>query len=362
MNKAFLLIILIVITCCSCRLPYNPDVEAGNKILVVDALLTNHAGASYVRLSMAIPYDVTGISPCVMNATVFLTDETNNSISFSETSPGYYEPVDTEFEGKIHVAYKLSVITPDGSVYVSAPETIPEDIEPVNVYGGYTQTEYLIKVENGKTIRQTGKFCALYFDYIGVDVVPRFRYTSSRLIEYGISIASGTFYCWKTVHDNNLRFTNEKFASSSINIHKQEVSISPYTNQILVRYIIDSPLGWIYSDSLIMVPEYRRIVTVDQYRLNDDSYAYYKSLIAQSEAEGKMFDPVISQVVRNISCVNDPDQPVLGFFEASNLMTVTYDFRRYGVGSDIFVTRIDNLPPHSPEGFLFNHLPDFWIQ
>lgn len=366
MNKSFLFIILIAITCCSCRMPYEPDIETNNEILVVDALLTNQAGASYVKLSMAIPYDGAGTSPAVENATVFLTDENNSRISFSETSAGYYESVDTEFEGAVNVTYELTVITPDGCTYVSAPETIPEDMEPDSVYGGYDQVEYLTQDADGRTIKHKKDFCALYFDYSGETVAPRFRYTSSQLIEYGIAInqdmLSGIFYCWMTQNDNDLRFTYEKYASSSINIHKQEVSIIPGTIYMAVHYITDSPSGYIYSDSLIRVPEYRRIVKIDQYRLNDDSYAYYKKIMALSEAEGKLFDPVISQLKGNISCVSDPARTVLGFFEASSLRNMTYNFRRYGEGSDIFVTRIDNLPPHPPEGFLFNQLPDFWIE
>ena len=184
MNKTFLFIILIVITFSSCRVPYEPDIEADQEILVVDAFLTNHQGASYVRLSMAIPYDLAGTCPGVQNATVYLTDENHNLISFSETSAGYYEPVDTAFAGEINVTYKLTVKMPDGDIYVSEPETIPEDLEPDSAYGGYDQVEYLTKDEFGKLVKVTEDVCAMYFDYMGETVTPRFRYNTSQLIEW----------------------------------------------------------------------------------------------------------------------------------------------------------------------------------
>ena len=76
---------LIVLTIPSCRTSYEPDIEADQEILVVDAFLTNHTGASYVKLSMALPYDLAGTCPSVQNATVYLTDGNYNLITFSET-------------------------------------------------------------------------------------------------------------------------------------------------------------------------------------------------------------------------------------------------------------------------------------
>jgi hypothetical protein len=354
--------VLIVLTFSSCRVPYEPDIEADEEILVVDALITNHIGTSYVRLSMAIPYAVSGNCPSVENATVYLTDGKHNLIAFSETSPGYYEP-DNAFAGEINVTYKLTVKMPDGDVYVSEPEIIPEDLEPDSAYGGYDQVEYITKDEFGKTVKVTEDVCAIYLDYAGDSVTPRFRYNNSQLIEWRLEIA----FLWKTETDNSLRFTNEKYTSSTINIYKQEVSMSPPSTQMLVFALIpclDNPDSVCISDSLITHWEYKRIVEVNQYRLNDDSYEYYKKVKAQSEAEGKLFDPVISPFKGNLSCVNESSKSVLGLFEASNLITMSYVIDRHGVGSEVTITRIDNLPPHSPAGMAwdFDNMPDFWVQ
>jgi hypothetical protein len=360
-NKTFL-IELLVLTFSSCRIPYEPDIDTDQEILVVDAFLTNHTGASYVKLSMAIPYDLDRNYPGVQNATVYLTDGNHNLISFSETSVGYYEPVDTLFAGEINITYKLTVKMPDGEIYFSEPETIPEDIKPDSAYGGYDQVEYLTVDEFGKTVRVIEDVCALYFDYMGEALAPRFRYNSSQLIQFVVSGLSGDFYCWRTLTDNNLRFTDEKYTSSSINIHKQEVSTSPPLPFILAYDIVRTPSGeWVHGDSMLIVYEDKRIVEVNQYRLNEDSYAYYKNVKTQSDAEGKLFDPVISQLKGNMSCVNVSSKTVLGFFEASNLKTMSYIISRTGVGSKVTITRIDNVAPHPPAGFMVNEKPDFWV-
>jgi len=175
------------------------------------------------------------------------------------------------------------------------------------------------------------------------------------------------FYCWKTEIDNNLRFTNENYASSSTNVYKQEVCITPPEIQIKVKDLMMNPVthnsnDWIYADSQIDLFEYRRILEIKQYRLNEDSYEYYKAVKKQSDAEGKVFDPIISQLHGNIKCITAVSKPVFGFFEASNLTTLSYIIRRNGLGSNISFLRINNLPIHTNEGFMLGQLPDFWIQ
>jgi hypothetical protein len=324
----------------SCRTPYDPDIEADQEILVVDAFLTNHSGASYVKLNLARPFDLDGELPSVHEAVVYLTDKTHNEIYFQETSAGYYEPVDNLFAGEINASYELTVITPDGCIYSSEPETIPEDMIPSRVYGGYDQVAHLAKDAFGKTIMITEDVCAMYFDYMGDTEAPRFRYNSSQFVEYFISSGSNTFCCWMTETDNNLRLTYQKYASSSLNIYKQEVSTSPPNLNLIVNNIEIAPGSseWTSSGSPIQVYEYKRIIEIKQYRLNDDSFEYYKQVKAQSEAEGKLFDPVISQIKGNISCINVPSKLVFGFFEASNLITMSYDISRYDVGYPISIS------------------------
>jgi hypothetical protein len=365
MSKAFLFLLFITIAFSSCRIPYNPDIDTDQQILVVDAFLTNHQGANHVRLTMAIPYDSAGNYPGVLNATVYLTDNTDSTFYFEETSAGYYEPADNRFAGIINKTYILTVQTPDGNTYVSNPETLLPEKEPSNVYGGYDQVEYLAVDYYGITNKVTEDVCAMYFDYIGDTTTPRFRYNSTQLIEYIIiKNLIYTFCCWTTETDNGLRFTNEKFASSSSNVYKQEVSFTPPNINIKVKDLVRSPnlSAWIYGESLLDAYEYKRIIEIKQYRLNNDSYQYYKEVEAQYGAAGKMFDPVISQLKGNITCNSVSLKPVFGFFEVSTLNTISYIIKRNGVGSAITLMRIKNVSPPSAEGFVLDQYPDFWVQ
>ncbi len=366
MNKFTLLLALMVIALASCRTPYDPDIDTDQQILVVDAFLSDQPSTSYVRLTMAIPYDSSGNNPPVQSATVFFTDQNHQVIHFQENQPGYYEPTEADFAGEVNGVYVLTVITTDGDSYESDPQTILPGMDPSRVYGGFDRIEYLSKDAFGKTIKVTEVVCATYFDYLGNTETPHFRYRSSQLVEYSLDKLVLFINCWRTETDNNLRFTNQKFASTSADIFKQEVCVSPPTSTLKVYDIIPNPENdiekpWIISDSLIETYERKRILEIKQYRMNDESYNYYKDVQNQSDAKGKIFDPVISQLKGNISCISNPSKPVFGFFEASSLATFSYIMQRNSIAGSITFTLIENLPPHSSEGFLPVLFPDFWI-
>ncbi|MBN1143908.1 MAG: DUF4249 family protein [Bacteroidales bacterium] len=366
MNKAFLILALTIIVVWSCREPYKPDIDTDQQVLVIDAFLTNYPGYNFVKLTLAVPYDSAGAYPAVSNATVYLTDNTDSVFYFEETGAGYYEPVTFDFEGVINKSYILTVIAPDGNTYVSKPETLLPEMQPSNVYGGYYQAQHLRKNSFGQMVMETEDVCALYFDYEGDTLTPRFRYNSSQLVEYYlIKELINFFCCWQTHKDNNLRFTNEKYTSSSFNIYKQEVCITQPYSRIEVKDLCrdpDDPGTWIYSDQNTEVYEYKRIAKINQYRLNNDSYNYYREVDEQSRAGGKIFDPVISQLKGNITCSNDASKLIFGFFEASTLSTMSYIIKRNGIGRPVELERIENVAPSSPEGFMLSQTPDFWVQ
>ncbi len=362
------LLVLSALALFSCRMPYNPDVDSEQKILVVDAFISNQPQTSYVRLTLALPHDSSGNYPTVQNADVFITDNNNKIIPFEEVRPGFFEPVDYNFAGELEKSYVLTVTTEDGNTFESRPQIIMPDMEPVKVYGGYDKIEYLKKDAFGKTIKVSEKVCATYMDYSGINKTPRFRYQSVQMVEYfDIVDLRYNFYCWVTEKDNSLRFTDEDYNSSSINIYKQEVCYSPAmqgfnTPGLMQNPAPDSEHPFIYSEALKFFYEYKRIIEIKQYRLNEDSYNYYKAVKKQSEAEGKIFDPIISQLRGNITCVSDPSKVVFGFFEASNLSVTSYEIHRNSISGLIDYTRIDNIPQHPDKGFSYNVAPDFWVK
>jgi hypothetical protein len=58
--------------------------------------------------------------------------------------------------------------------------------------------------------------------------------------------------------------------------------------------------------------------------MNRESYRFYKSANAQLEITGKIFDPIASQLLGNMKCINHPEKKVLGLFEASSVVKRAY--------------------------------------
>jgi hypothetical protein len=366
MSKFFSFLVLVV-TLCSCSEVYNPDVDTDSQVLVVDAFLNNHISGNYVKLTKAIPYDTVGAYPRVRKATVYLTDNTDSIFYYEETSAGYYEPVSSSFHGVVNKTYILTVITTDGYTYKSAAETLLPEKEPDKVYGGFEVESSVETDAYGQYYVESEDVCAIYFDYTGETTTPRFRYTSTQIIEFLIEKEVNenyyTFYCWTTETDKTLRFTNETYSSSSTDIIKQKTCRTPATTKIEVFDLEQNDSGqWEIKDTLIDKYEYKRIVKVNQYRLNTDAYDYYKDVYKQTNSDGKIFDAIVSQVQTNMTCQTDTTKKVFGVFEASTLTTLSYVVSRKGVGSTITITRVDNVTPSSSEGFVENDFPDFWIK
>lgn len=368
MRITYLILVLSALALFSCRTPYNPDVDTEQQILVVDAFISNQPQTSYVRLTLALPHDSSGNYQAVQNADVYITDKNDNIILFEEVQPGFFEPVDYNFAGALENSYVLTVTTEDGSTYESRPQVVLPDMQPVKIYGGYDKIEYLKKDAFGNTVKASEKVCATYFDYAGIDKTPRFRYRSAQLVEFfDIVDFRFNFYRWKIEKDNSLRFTDGDFNSSSINIYKQEVCYSPASEGIYELGIMQNPNfdpehPFIYSGDLKYFYEYKRIIEITQYRLNEDSYNFYRAVKNQSEAKGKIFDPIISQLKGNISCISDPSKLVLGFFEASSVSVSTFEIDRNSISGLVSFKRIDNIAQPSKDGFSLEVAPDFWVK
>jgi hypothetical protein len=368
MKHALKILLITLIGISSCTEPYDDAAHSDKQILVVGGFLGNKAGDSYVSLSLATSYDASGVPTKVNNAAVYITDNTDSVFMFREYSSGYYRPVDTSFAGRINKIYTLTVKTADGQEYVSQPETMLPVITPSKAYAGYNQIEELIQNENGASFLNVKDVTELYLDYDGEgEATPRFRYTTSHLVEYIIDkllnppaggVFGYTFYCWITGVDNSLRFTNEKYASNTGKITKQVASVVTADKVLEVPDMSTDSLT--YADTLIKVPEYKRIIRVHQYRLNTDSYNWYKGVESQSSAEGRIFDPLTAQLKGNISCKTDPDRTVLGFFEVSLISDFAYALTRDVPGGEIVVTQVPDIFPDT-KGFTIDTAPGFWI-
>ncbi|MBP2833938.1 DUF4249 family protein [Aquimarina sp. U1-2] len=126
-----LYILLLTIFCISCEDVIEVDVPTGAPRLVIDASFEYYQNENPVnveggiRLTLSAPFFDDQI-PTVSDATVFITNTTDNSvINFSESgTPGFFTPDSGEFIPEFNTDYQLTVIY-DSETYIGTTQLIP---------------------------------------------------------------------------------------------------------------------------------------------------------------------------------------------------------------------------------------------
>jgi hypothetical protein len=361
--------VILLICLASCTDIYRADTDAQQQVPVIDAFLSNTPGNHFVKLSFSLPFDTVALTKKISGARVYVTDNTGKIIPFKEVSAGLYKPADASFAGEINHTYTLTVEMPDKQVYVSPPEPLLPQLQPVKVSGGYEIITKLVKGSYGDILSEDNPVCQIYYDYkTASEEIPRYRYTSAQILEYEIfkevmppvdDISGYMFYCWAVTNSNSLLFTNEKYRTNAGEIINQLVCTTSPGIRIMVP---DMSLKTLNYDATqrISAYEYKMILRINQFRLNEDSYKWYKGVESQATAEGKIFDPLTSQLYGNITCKSNPDKPVLGFFEVSSVSTGSWAVSRNYPIYPITIKSAPNVYP-TQMGFTINTPPAFWI-
>jgi hypothetical protein len=273
----FILILLLF----ACTELYEADIDSDQQVLIIDGFLGNTPGNNYVVLSNSLPFDSVGSRKKISGARVVLTDNAGTNIPLKESFPGTY--YNKSFAGEINKTYTLTVETPDKHIYMSAPERMLALMNPSKVSGGYGKDVKLVENSYGEINKKEKDICEIYYDFKTTDEdIPRFRFTSSQIVEYTIfkdvmpprnGMSGFIWYCWNVQNDNSLIFTNEKYRSNADEINKQIVCTTTPDKKILVQDMSLKTLS--YTDTFVYAYEYNMIIRINQFRLNSDSYTWF---------------------------------------------------------------------------------------
>jgi hypothetical protein len=102
--------------------------------------------------------------------------------------------------------------------------------------------------------------------------------------------------CFKTFYSTNILLASSAAFSSDVISHQLINRIPNDNSKISDRYSI----------------------SVGQYALTAEAYQYWSVLKQNSEETGGLFDPQPSQLKSNIHCIDQPDEPVIGYLSASS--------------------------------------------
>jgi hypothetical protein len=352
MLKVFYSFLLFLFLHAGCREIYLPDTDFIDNVLVVNGLLTDQPGSQHIQLSLSTK---NGYTP-LLGASVSVRDDENQLILFNENTwvgqgGSYYSP--PSFAAEPGRTYTLHIVTQDGKEYESDPQTLLSPLTLDSLYGTKVLKDYFLPTSTGGLIKKTMEGLEIFGDFSNAtDEQPRLRLDVSLLLLYAYNLSGNsdiTFYCWKKLNMVEiLNINNPRFDVGRDRIRQHNICFLPERK----------------SDYSLADNEYfhKFILIIRQYRLNNESYEFYKGIREQLEAEGKLFDPLPAQLKGNIRCVSHPGELTLGLFEVSATQSETFRLNTFLSPSKehYSFTRITDLESISGNDCMMDIPPYFW--
>ncbi len=347
--KSYSFILLVFIAMHSCREPYYPVTDSMDNVLVVDGLVTGEPGMSYIKVLYKQATPFRDLMP-LRNATVYIEDDQNNIYPFSFTGTKYYPS--SSFRGVEGRSYTLYIETEEGDIFRSDPQLMVPAAKLEEVYPYRTVKEFLYDDHYGNPVREIVRGTQVLADLSGRgDEVLRFRTEATLLLLYN-------FYHWR-IPDIDVYYRWKKLdmtGEAGINIPRFDGNYDQVTGHTLcfmpaskMHYGLD-PEEYIY----------RKILIIRYYTLNNEAYRFHREAHRQMTSGNKLFDPVVSQLPSNITCINDPGRPAVGFFEASSTSSETHMLVDQSYDNVFNFIRIEDLEHVPARGSMLNEKPAFW--
>lgn len=284
----------------SCIEEYWPEIDKYEDLLVVDGLLTNGSDQVVVNLSISSPIYKDEFIP-LSNGELYITDENQAITDLVEMEPGIYQVTDSSFRGQVGNKYQLHISLPNGQNYISDVSSLPtpspidsvhwivESPQLSNNNHDFPGIQFYIDNHSNTAdtcyyfwkLSQTYKFKSSF----DIDYVWR-----GKLIPFPKPDSLRT--CWRTTPVNNI------FISST-----------EYLNPPELR---NFPLYFVSTETKMLSIKYSLLVK--QLTISKETYDFYNKLLEQNDDQGNFWSRQPVQILGNMHNVNNPEEPVLGYF------------------------------------------------
>lgn len=302
--------LLIAMANAGCIEKFEFKTTEGDHLLVVTGSITQGAVPYELRLSRTTKFGAGPIAP-VSGAEVTIFDDTGQQENYIETDPGLYHCLGNTVRGQEGSTYFIEIRTDENNVYRSRPETLPSLVQADSIYyelvtetrlndiGNPVEDEY-IKVFVDTPVKKEGKDA--WFRWRMIDA-----YTVNDL-SCGALDPSTTCYITEEADPQNIPvFSSEVIATDRL--EKFQVA----SNLFEPRYAYAS----------------QHFYNVYQYSITKAAYDYWEKISKIANQEGTIFDPPPATVRGNIFNINDENEIVLGYFEATAVDTIrTFSFKQ----------------------------------
>ncbi|MCB0451435.1 MAG: DUF4249 domain-containing protein [Aequorivita sp.] len=330
---AFLLILLFQM---SCTEPYEIETVNYENVLVVESTITDELKPQIVKLSRTSSLEDTSIL-IENNATVTVVSTNGDNFSFSQDNDTGFYISNQSFLARPNTSYTLNIVTQDGKQYTSSAVTLPPSVEMDDVYA-----ERIISPADDKdgvqvlvnTEDPTGN--AKYFRYEYEEtykiVAPYPSPYTAEIINFDdewytfdviLTPREPEIICYSTEYSTGINQT----ATTELNENR------------VVRFPVN------YLSRLDAKMQTRYSILVKQYVQSVEAYTFYKIVKELGSVGSLLSQGQPGYVTGNMVSEANPNEKVLGFFEASSMTSkrIYFNYEDFGMEKPPYFVDCDVL-------------------
>lgn len=308
-NKAKLILFLVFALLLGCEKAFDPKIKGSDASkYVIDGGIFAGADVQTVHISLTSPISEPKQKP-VNGCQVSIVDDRGNNFSLQDMGNGDYQAnIGQEFLS-VGTAFKLIVITLEGSRLQSDFDTLLACPAIKSVY-------YEIENHEGNNPEDITPGAQFYLDYKGSNTDSRkmhwelmetYEYHSmyprewiyDGVVHHIVPRDSSLMVCWRTAQ------VPEIYTLTTSNLNENAY------NKLPLHFVSNRSVRFEYGYSLL----------VKQFSLTDAAFNYWDQMRQNSLLGGSLYETQPLAVKGNMNDLSNPDQEVLGYFGASQLQT-----------------------------------------
>ena len=294
----------------SCEEPFTLEIDPKyNEQLVVDGMITNEPGPYTVSLSLSSPLGTNQFFP-LSGYQVFIEEENGVSELLVESENGVYISSADGIQGIEGEKYRVRIQSPDGKNYQSDYEILQPALPIQEVYYEveYTSVDYFPFDLPGYRFYVDGGEAQQDTLYLMWNLEETWEYESDFKIFYSyydrivhpVQNIDTLKTCWATRAVNGFYFfTTEGFSSPEV---------------------VNYPLHIVNTDTRKLSIRYSLLTR--QMTLTRNAYKYWQKTVEQSTENDQLYTKQPFQVHGNVYNINNPEEPVLGYFATAGISSI----------------------------------------
>jgi hypothetical protein len=327
---------LLAVLIGSCVEPYTPAaVSEAESLLVVEGFINSSAGPTTFSLSRTRKQEnVKNFIP-ESSAQVGIQSEAGDNYALTEQGAGVYTSnlPDLNPDTRYRIYIKTSNHREYASNFVHLKQTPPIDTLTWTVEEDGVQI-YVSAHDPGNNTRYYRWNAEESWEYVSAFYSNHLYKDKQMLTRYGDDLI---FTCWRSDRTREIYLGSSAKLAADV-IYRQPITFIPVgTGKLMEKYSI----------------------LVSQYALSQQGFEYWQILEKNTESTGSIFDAQPSQLPGNIYCLTNPQEPVIGFVEASSVQQKrifivgrSLPFRTPNIGYETCeLDTVPNSPSHLEEKF-----------